>query len=122
LISLAGIACCFGSDADAKAIENVFTARVRPGVKKINQTLTQGGDPKEIEVSELWAAAIRARNGGTRNNPHISSHTAHFLLSSNMLVFARRSLIDFCYSDCQVLWHQLHEDRGSQSLQERHST
>jgi len=70
---LTGVARCFGSDADAKAIKNVFTSRVRPGVEKINEALAQGGDPKEIEVSALWAAAIRGRNGDASKVPHFSA-------------------------------------------------
>ena len=31
-------------------------ARVKKGVKKINETLAQGGDPKDIEINALWAA------------------------------------------------------------------
>jgi hypothetical protein len=56
LIFLPGIARCFGSDADGKAIRNVMFARVTKGVKKINETLAQGGDPKNIETNALWAA------------------------------------------------------------------
>ena len=51
LISVPGIARCFGSDANAKAIENVYFGRVKAGVKQINETLAHGGDPKDIEVN-----------------------------------------------------------------------
>lgn len=49
LMVVAEIAKRFGSDATESAIMNVVKRQVRPAVKSIEETLANGGDPKDLE-------------------------------------------------------------------------
>ncbi|CZT53038.1 uncharacterized protein RSE6_14471 [Rhynchosporium secalis] len=47
------IARCFGSDATPKAVNHAVARIVKPAVKMIIDTLTSGGDPKDIAQGKL---------------------------------------------------------------------
>jgi hypothetical protein len=50
LIFVTGISKCYGSDCTVSALQNMFHIYVRPSVKRINDTLKAGGDPKTLEL------------------------------------------------------------------------
>jgi hypothetical protein len=82
LISGAEVAKRFGSDATSSAIENVWKRQVRPAVKSINETLDQGGDPKDLTLMEtLWTAAKGTKGRSFGVSGLFAQHV--FFLSAN---------------------------------------
>jgi hypothetical protein len=120
MMSLAEVARCFGSDANAKSIVNVWGRQVRTAAQKITDTLKQGGDPKDIEVNVLWAVG-RANNGRRFRDSSLFTQHVVFLISEELGIFSG-SRIDVRYRDRQVLWHQLHEDWSQRPLSTGHQT
>jgi hypothetical protein len=71
LILDAEMARYYGSEATPLAIKNIWQRFIRPDVRKLNECLAAGGDPKGVA---LWGGSV----GGSNGRPlHFHSCTLH---------------------------------------------
>ena len=68
----------YGSDANSKTIQNVWGRQVKAAVNKLNATVAQGGDPKDIPITDLWATG-----NGSISGDLFSAHSTISLCSFN---------------------------------------
>lgn len=61
LLMVAEIARCFGTDATMSSIQNIWKRQVGPAVKRVKETLDQGGDPKDLPAWGL--GGLQGSNG-----------------------------------------------------------
>jgi hypothetical protein len=101
----AEIARCFGSDATGSAVTNVFKRQVRPAAKAITNTLSEGGDSKDLNfLDTLWT-----REKGSPGTPfdnfrgYPPKHVS-FCLKTSSVVHAGFVFIDGLFSWCCLLF------------------
>ncbi len=96
LIPGAEIARCFGSDATRSAIDNVVKRQVRPAVKNILETLRQGGDPNDLNLTELLWTTGKGASGRT----FAFFCLLHTTLISFIQGFAHQACLSFYVINC----------------------
>jgi hypothetical protein len=95
----------YGSEATPSAIQNIWQRYIRPDVRKLNECLAAGGDPKDVA---LWGGLVGCHNGRPLHF-HAVLHIAHFIPFQDASFFGRCQVLIFvtgiskCYgSDCTV--------------------
>jgi hypothetical protein len=71
LILAAEMARYYGSEATSSSIQNIWQRYIRPDVRKLNECLAAGGDPKDVA---LWGGWVGSPNG---RSLHFQSCTLH---------------------------------------------
>jgi hypothetical protein len=67
----------YGSEAPPSAIQNIWHRYIRPDVRKLNECLAAGGDPKDVA---LWGGSAGGPNGISLHLQSCTLYIAHFIL------------------------------------------